>query len=115
MNDTNLKKLSPSEAREYGRKGGIASGEARRAKAQIRAALEIALSQDYTDFYGRTMTNSEAIAAAMIDAARAGDVSAARFIRDTCEGVPVQRIEQTYIPQEVYDEVERLLCGESEE
>ena len=38
-NNENLIRLSPSEARENGRKGGKASGEARRRKAAMRDTM----------------------------------------------------------------------------
>lgn len=52
-NIENLKPVqSKSEARERGRKGGIASGEARREKATMRKTLEMLLDQ--TNNEGRT-------------------------------------------------------------
>jgi hypothetical protein len=42
-NNEILRKLSPSEAREQGRKGGQASVKARRKKKQLKELLEIAL------------------------------------------------------------------------
>ena len=46
-NEQNLKiHQSPSEARENGRKGGIASGETLREKASMRAAAEYLLSRN---------------------------------------------------------------------
>ena len=45
-NNQNLKiHRSPSEARENGRKGGVASGDARRERASMRAAAEYLLSR----------------------------------------------------------------------
>lgn len=42
-NIENLKVLTSQEAREIGRKGGIASGEARRKKATMKKTLEMLL------------------------------------------------------------------------
>ena len=42
----NLRILTPSEAREIGRKGGIASGQARRAKANLKKAMQTLLGMD---------------------------------------------------------------------
>jgi hypothetical protein len=39
-NAQNLKTLSPSEAREYGRQGGIKSGEVRRGNKRIKEVLD---------------------------------------------------------------------------
>ena len=40
-NDENLKRLTPSEAREYGKMGGKKSGEVRRRKANFRKTLNM--------------------------------------------------------------------------
>ena len=45
-NEKNLIRLSPSEAREYGRRGGKASGEARRRKADFRKTLNMLLTAE---------------------------------------------------------------------
>ena len=45
-NENNLRRLSPSEAREYGKKGGKASGEARRRKANFRKTLNLLLTTE---------------------------------------------------------------------
>ena len=44
MNDQNLKASSPSEARERGRKGGIASGASRRRRKTLADTLKTVLS-----------------------------------------------------------------------
>lgn len=41
---SNLRVLSPSEAREYGRRGGIASGEVRRTQKLIREMVKQTLN-----------------------------------------------------------------------
>ena len=45
-NNENLRRLTPAEAREYGRRGGKASGEARRRKANFRKTLNALLSAE---------------------------------------------------------------------
>lgn len=42
----NLRTLTPNEAREIGRKGGIASGQARRQKANLKKAMQTLLGMD---------------------------------------------------------------------
>ena len=90
-NNENLRRLSPSEARENGRKGGKASGEARRRKADFRKTLNTLLtakidSPEWTpvlEALGLDSTLESAINAAMIKQALAGDVKAYIAIRDT--------------------------------
>ena len=45
-NEKNLMRLSPNEAREYGRRGGKASGKARRRKADFRKILNMLLTAE---------------------------------------------------------------------
>ena len=45
-NEKNLIRLSPSEAREYGRRGGKASGKSRRRKADFRKTLNMLLTAE---------------------------------------------------------------------
>ena len=56
-NEQNLNPIrTESEAREKGQKGGIASGESRRARKTLRAELEALLSQNTVD--KKTICNS---------------------------------------------------------
>lgn len=90
-NNENLIRLSPSEAREYGRKGGKASGAARRRKADFRRTLNLLLtaeidSPEWTpilEALGLDSTLESAVNAAMIKEALAGNVKAYIAIRDT--------------------------------
>lgn len=90
-NNGNLRRLSPSEAREYGRKGGKVSGESRRKKADFRKTLNALLtaeidSPEWTpllEALGLDSTLESAVNAAMIREALAGDVKAYIAIRDT--------------------------------
>ena len=45
-NDENLKRLTPREAREYGKMGGKKSGEVRRRKANFRKTLNMLLTDE---------------------------------------------------------------------
>lgn len=88
MNDENLKRLTPSEAREYGRRGGKASGEARRRKADFRKTLNLLLtaeidSPEWTpllESLGLESTLESAINMAMIKRAIKGDVEAYKVV-----------------------------------
>ena len=65
MNDENLKPFSErteSEKREITRKGGIASGKARRKKADIKKALQSILDETYTDENGEKFTGEDRLA-----------------------------------------------------
>lgn len=93
---TNLKPCKTTqEARERGRLGGIASGKAKRKKKSLREALEILLSMPLPSADGKKTETLEAISAALIRRALAGDVKAFEVIRDTIGQKPVEKIEQT--------------------
>ena len=84
----NLIKLTPEQAREAGRKGGIASGKVRRKKADLRKAFEMLLSGETTDEAlkkelrdkGYEDSNEMALALVMLKAALDGDVRAFKEI-----------------------------------
>lgn len=90
-NEENLKRLTPSEAREYGQRGGKASGEVRRKKADFRKTLNALLTAEIDspewspllESLGLDSTLESAVNAAMIKKALSGNVRAYEAIRDT--------------------------------
>lgn len=95
MNENNLKPVrSKSEARERGRAGGKASGEKRREQIKLREAILDILSQPMRDENGHFtgQTAQEAIIAALIERACAGDPRAFELIRDTIGEKPSQAV-----------------------
>ncbi|MBR6232053.1 MAG: hypothetical protein IKQ99_03030, partial [Alphaproteobacteria bacterium] len=73
------------EQREIAKKGGIASGEARRKKKSFRETLEqLIVMEDDTG-----ATNQEAVCMGLIKKAMKGDVKAYILLRDTLENAPV--------------------------
>ena len=94
-NKQNLRVPTSSEARENGKKGGIASGEARRAKKSLREAMQILMDADLTGKDGKTMTGTEAMAAKAFQAALKGDWKAWELVRDTSGQKPVDKVQST--------------------
>lgn len=95
MNEKNLKpcsKRSKSEARELGKKGGVASGAARRRRKSLRELLEIAMAQTNPD---TGLPNDVSIVAGIIDSACGGDPKAFIAIRDTLGERPVEKQQTT--------------------
>lgn len=93
-NADNLKTPTSKEARERGKKGGIASGIARRQKIMLRDLLEEALSQN-TETGNRYID----ITKALIDRAKKGDVKAYEVIRDTLGQKPIEQVQNINPPQ----------------
>ena len=90
-------KMTPEQLRENGRKGGIASGEAKRRKKAMRERLEVLLElplrdgrsadldsiKNFAALKGKNITVQDALMLAQIQKALKGDTTAAAFVRDT--------------------------------
>lgn len=94
-----ITKKSSEEARRNGRKGGIASGEAKRKKKQLRDTLLTLLDTKVPikrpNGKVEDVEAREAISLALIRAALAGDVKAFVTIRDTIGELPTQNVDVT--------------------
>lgn len=104
-----LKKFTPEELRENGRKGGIASGVAKRKKAVMKETLEMLLTmplqdkkchdvkdiQSFAQLKGKNVTVEAAIMIKQIQRALAGDLPSAEFIRDTSGQKPTNDLNVT--------------------
>jgi len=100
------------EQREVARQGGIASGEARRRKRDLRQALEMLLEKEYKDKAGKTITGTEAITAKLFEQAMKGNIKAFETLRDTVGQKPVEKVMIAEVEQDVIDEVERAVLDE---
>lgn len=85
----NLRTPTAEEARERGKKGGIASAKARAEKKQLKELLELALSQPSNIVDGED--NYTAITAALVNKAIQGDTKAYEVIRDTLGQKPTEQ------------------------
>lgn len=102
MNENNLKpfnQLTEEEQRELARKGGIASGEARRRKKTLKEELIALLEMN---------DNNEKISLALLQKALNGDIQAFTTIRDTIGEKPTDKVEAsvgvTKVKVDVVDE-----------
>ena len=100
-------RMTPEQRSEYGRKGGIASGEAKRKKKAMRERLEILLSlplkagknadlesiKNFAALKGKNITVQDAMMIAQIQKALKGDTTAAAFVRDTAGENPSTKVE----------------------
>lgn len=100
---------SHEKAVENGRKGGIASGESKRAKKSLREAMQILMEADLTGKDGKTMTGTEAMAAKAFQAALKGDWKAWELVRDTAGQKPVEKLMVADIDPSVISEVEEMV------
>ncbi len=124
----NLKPVrTKREAKERGRKGGIASGEARRAKRtfkdRIKWLMELPMGEgeitEDTDIKNvrlipsANLTAIDQIIVAQFQKAAKGDTKAAEFIRDTLGEKPKEKMEiKSDIKNEAIEKVEALVNKE---
>jgi len=79
---SNLRNITPETASEMGKKGGVASGIARKKRKALREELSALLSGQIM-FEGKKRSMNEAISLAIIKRAMDGDPSAFKIIRET--------------------------------
>lgn len=77
---------SKEEARERGRKGGLASGEARRKRKTLKEELLLMLEDEEVQ---------KSVAVALIQEAQNGNVKAFGMLRDTIGEAPVEKVQTT--------------------
>lgn len=116
-NDSNLEgkgfdERTAEEQREIARQGGIASGEARRRKRDLRQALEMLLEKEYKQRNGETITGTEAITAKLFEQAMKGNIKAFETIRSTVGQDPVQKVMVAEVEQSVINEVEKAVLDD---
>jgi len=114
-NEENLTPFTSEQNREEavknGKKGGIASGKARREKKLFRETLESLLSmsmksgkcmdvdeiKNFAAIKGKNISVQEAILIAQIQKAMKGDTRAAEYVRDTIGQRPTEKVEADFI------------------
>ena len=115
MNDSNLipfNERSKEEARESGRKGGIASGKARREKADLKKQLQVWLESDVAkDKNGNALTGAELMVQVAAKQMKNGNPKFWELIRDTAGFKPVDKVMVADVDQNVIDEVEAMVAG----
>ena len=100
-NEQNLKPVSSKkEARERGRKGGLASVEARRKRKTLKEELLLMLSEGETQ---------QSVTLALIEKAMSGDTKAFEVIRDTTGEKPIDKVMIADVEPSVIAEVEAMV------
>ena len=102
--EDNLQPFTSDQSREEdkinGAKGGIASGKARREKADLRKMCQMVLEMDIKGKDGTVKSGAEAITLAQLQKALKGDAKAYEVLRDTAGQKPVDKVEQVNIDME---------------
>ena len=105
-NEQNLKPVSSTkEARERGRRGGLASGEARRKRKTLKEELLLMLAEGDTQ---------QSVTLALIEKAMSGDTKAFEVIRDTIGEKPVDKVMIADVEPSVIAEVEAMVLTDDD-
>ena len=96
---------SKDEARERGRKGGLASGEARRKRKTLKEELLLMLSEGDTQ---------QSVTLALVEKAISGDTKAFEVIRDTIGEKPVDKVMIADVEPSVIAEVEAMVLTDDD-
>ena len=122
MNGENLRALSTSEAREIGRKGGIASGAARRERKQLKDAAQAILSMPMkkgelgafdclAEARSANVTVADKIILEQVSNALKGDTKAARFLAEITGGLQAQKVDMSIAPdiERASNEIQQMI------
>lgn len=109
----NEQNLRPGEYKltlEEQKKGGIASGKARREKADLRRQAQLWLESDVTtDKHGQLMSGAQLMMAVAAREAAKGNPKFWELIRDTAGFKPVDKVMVADVDPAVIDDIERIV------
>lgn len=117
-NEGNLKKpRSTEEAREWGRRGGIKSGQARREKTDFKKKCQLWMETEVTkDKNGNPVTGADLMIAVAGKEIKNGSSKFWELMRDTAGFKPIDKVMVADVDQAVIEEVEAAVLGaETEE
>ena len=108
---------TPEELREMTKKGGIASGKARRAKADFKRKCQIWMDETVVgrDENGNPLTGSELMIAVAARGISEGNTAFWQLMRDTAGYKPVDKVMVAEVEQETINEVENMVLGNGTE
>lgn len=107
---------SGEKAVNSGRKGGIASGVAKRKKKMLKDCFDALLEMDYKRRDGSIHSGAESLALTVFEKAQRGDLKAFELVRDTAGQKPIEKVMVAEIDPEIIDEVEKIVLeSENEE
>lgn len=103
---------SGEEAVKNGRKGGIASGKAKREKADFRKKCQIWMETEVAkDKNGNPLTGADLMVAVAGKEIKNGSAKFWELMRDTAGFKPVDKVVMAEVDQDIIDEVEAMVLG----
>lgn len=110
-----MNKRTEKEQKEIAKKGGIASGKARKEKADLKKQLQVWLeSYVAKDKQGNPITGSELMVQVAAKEISKGSPRFWELVRDTAGFKPVDKVIVADVDQEVIDEVEAMVYQSKE-
>ena len=115
-NEQNLKIPTSEQAREYGKRGGIASAKKKKERKAFKESLELLLQMKAPEIAvaqikrqmpkikDKDLNCQNAVLIGMVLAAIKGNVKAAEMIRDTIGEKPVEQVKNTNTNINIEDE-----------
>jgi general stress protein YciG len=100
---------STEEVREIAKKGGKASGEARRKKRDLKACMEALLEKQIVGKDGQIYSGAEAISIKQFEKALKGDAKAFELVRDTSGQSVVQKVQIAEVDADTIKDIESLV------
>lgn len=102
-----FERMTPEERAEMGRKGGIASGEARRRKREAKNIVEVFLTmpikkgkltdiegiKNFMELKGKNITVDEAMHLQLVQRALKGDLKAIEMVLNLCGEKPAEKVQ----------------------
>lgn len=102
-----FERMTPEERSEMGRKGGIASGEARRRKREAKNIVEVFLTmpikkgkltdiegiKNFMELKGKNITVDEAMHLQLVQRALKGDLKAIEMVLNLCGEKPAEKVQ----------------------
>lgn len=115
MNEQNLRPSEYKLSQEEAKKGGIASGKARREKADLRKMMQIWLESDVAkDKEGNPLTGAELMVNVAAKEMKNGNPKFWEMIRDTAGFKPIDKVMIAEVDQAVIDEVEKAVLNDDD-
>lgn len=114
IKDKGFDSRTTEEQQGIARQGGIASGKARREKADLRKQLLVFLeSNATTDKHGEPLTGAELMVKVAVKEMTKGNAKYWELIRDTAGFKPVDKVMVAEVEQNIIDEVESMVEAEN--
>lgn len=109
-NEQNLRPGEYKLSQEEAKKGGIASGKARREKADLRRQIQIWMESEVaTDKNGNPLSGAQYMAAVAVVEMKKGNPKFWELLRDTAGFKPVDKVMVADVDPAVIDDIERIV------